>query len=53
MKFQVVDRSANGTHEHAVLTECGKHVDSYRTAEEAQTRADWLEAEYERISEIL
>jgi hypothetical protein len=53
MKFQVVDRSANGKAEHAVLTECGKHVDSYRTAEEAKARATWLEAEYERMSEVL
>lgn len=53
MNFKVVDRSVAGRFEYAVLTECGKHVESFATSEAAQTRADWLEAEYERISEVL
>ncbi|WP_415769294.1 hypothetical protein [Pseudomonas sp. LB3P38] len=53
MKFQVVDRSINGTAKFSVDTECGKNVDSFSTIEEARDRAAWLESEYERISETL
>ncbi|OPK09708.1 hypothetical protein BZ163_14215 [Pseudomonas sp. VI4.1] len=53
MKFQVIDHSTHGTAMFSVDTECGKNIDSFSTIEEAQDRAAWLEAEYERISETL
>lgn len=53
MKYQVVDRSINGTAKFAVDTECGKNVDSFSTIKEARDHAAWLESEYERISETL
>lgn len=53
MKFKVSEHSSADKTEFAVVSECGKHIDSFSNIEHAQKKADWLNEEYERISELL
>lgn len=54
MKFKVSERSISADKtEFAVVSECGKDIESFSAHNDAQAKADWLNAEYERISELL
>lgn len=53
MKFKVTETADAGKAKFDVFTECGKLIDSFSTHEDALAKAAFLNAEYDRVSELL
>lgn len=51
MKFKVSEPVVSGV--FSVVSECGHDMGSFQTMGQAQEKAEWLNAEYERMSEVL